>query len=53
MKGDAARAGAKLIEWVTAPERTLRDYPENWVREADRIPPEGPWTCLLYTSRCV
>ncbi|WP_278549306.1 hypothetical protein [Cloacibacillus evryensis] len=44
MKGDAARAGAKLIEWVTAPERTLRDYPENWVRAADRIPPEGPWT---------
>ena len=44
MKGDAARSGAKLIEWVCAPERTLSGYPENWVRPAEQIPPEGPWT---------
>ncbi|WP_288333665.1 hypothetical protein [Cloacibacillus porcorum] len=44
MKGDSARAGAKLIEWVSAPERTLVGYPENWVRAADQIPVEGPWT---------
>ncbi len=43
-KGDAARSGAKLIEWVCAPERTLSGYPDNWVRPAEQIPPEGPWT---------
>ncbi|MEG1912748.1 MAG: hypothetical protein RRY12_05530 [Cloacibacillus sp.] len=43
-KGDSARAGAKLIEWVNAPERTLAGVPANWVRAADNIPANGPWT---------
>ena len=43
-KGYTRQNGLKLIEWVCAPERTLTGFPENWVREAENIPQEGPWT---------
>ncbi len=44
VKGDKTRAGIKLMEWMAQPERTLRHYPKNMVRDADKLPAEGPWT---------
>ena len=44
VKGDQTKAGLKLIEWVSAPERTLAGYPAGWIRQADQIPEQGPWT---------
>jgi len=43
-RGDKAKAGIKLMEWVSAPSRTLRGYPRGWVRPAENIPRDGPWT---------
>lgn len=43
-KGDPLRAGKKLIDKVNSPKTDLHGVPENWVRPADQIPAEGPWT---------
>ena len=43
-RGDAKRAGLKLMEYLTEPKTTLEGYPNGWVRPAAQIPEEGPWT---------
>ena len=43
-RGDAKRAGLKLMEYLTEPKTTLEGYPKGWVRPTAQIPAEGPWT---------
>ncbi|MCE5201060.1 MAG: hypothetical protein LLF78_00900 [Synergistaceae bacterium] len=44
VKGDKAKTGIKLMEWISAPSRTLAGYPRGWVRSTEQIPAGGPWT---------
>lgn len=44
VRGDGRRAGARLAEYVAAPQRTLKGYPGDYVRTAEQIPEDGPWT---------
>lgn len=41
--GDKAKNGLKLMDWVAEPSRTLKGYPQNWVRPNELLPDDGPW----------
>ncbi|MDO5562506.1 MAG: hypothetical protein Q4F74_02735, partial [Synergistaceae bacterium] len=43
-KGDKAKAGVRLMEWLAQPSHTLEAYPKDWIRPAAQFPAEGPWT---------
>lgn len=49
ISSNTEKAGKSLMEWMQKPERTLVDYPEDFVRPAEQLPSTGPWTAWEQT----
>ncbi|MEG2018872.1 MAG: hypothetical protein RRZ70_00100 [Synergistaceae bacterium] len=43
-KGSSEKTAKNLMDWLSAPERQLNGYPQDWIRSAEQIPTKGPWT---------